>query len=65
MILILEHACRLYVSQPKPTRDQALDQAYSQYCASNIHNKVRNQFSTSPVEYSILQFMEFVLKNRL
>jgi hypothetical protein len=65
IILILEHACHLYVLQPKPTRDQALDQAYSQYCVSNIYDKVIKQFSAPPVKDYVLQFIEFILKNRL
>ena len=65
IVLILERACRLYVLQPKPTRDQVLDQAYSQYCASDIHNKVIMQFSAPPTGYSSLQITEFILRNRL
>jgi len=64
-ILILENACLSYTSQSKPTRDQALDQAYSQYCASNIHIDLTKQFGASPTEYSILQFVEFILKHHL
>jgi hypothetical protein len=50
--------------KPKPTGDQALDQAYSHYCVSDIHKKVIEQFSAPPEEYSVLQFIEFILRNR-
>jgi hypothetical protein len=65
MILILEHACLSYASQFKPTRDVALDKAYSQYCASNVHNKVKRQFTLDPEAYSIHQIIEFILEYRL
>jgi len=65
MILVLENACLSYVSQSKPTRDVALDQAYSQYCASSVHNEVTRQFSLRPEAYSDHQFTEFILKHRL
>jgi hypothetical protein len=63
--LILEHACLFYASQLKPTRDEALDSACSQYISSNIHNTVIKQFSAPPMQYSILEFKEFILKHRL
>jgi len=65
MILILEHTCLLFASQPKPAKDEALDRAYSRYCASTVHNELTNKFSAPPKEYSILQFTEFVLEHRL
>ena len=65
MILILEHACLSYASQSKPTRDEALDQAYSQYCDSGVHNEITKQFFLHPKEYSISQFTEFTLKHHL
>jgi hypothetical protein len=65
MILILENACLSYTSQSKPTRDEALDQAYSQYCAAKIHDDLTKQFCAPPKEYSIHQFMEFILKHHL
>jgi hypothetical protein len=65
VILILEHACLSYVSQSKPTILKALDQAYSQYCASNIHIELTKQFAASYKEYSILQFTEFILNHHL
>jgi hypothetical protein len=64
-ILILEHASLYYASSSKPTLDQALDGAYSQYKASNIHNAVIEQFPAAPQTYSILQFTEFILRYRL
>ena len=63
--LILEHACLAYASQPKPTRDAALDWAYSHYCASSVHNEVTKYFLAPSMEYSILQLTEFVFKHRL
>jgi hypothetical protein len=65
IILILEHACVSYASQSNPTRDEALDQAYSRYCASGVHNEVTKQFFAPPKEYSIPQFTAFILKHRL
>jgi hypothetical protein len=65
MILILEHACLSFASQSQPTKDEALDQAYSRYCASDVHDEVTKQFPASPEEYSTLQFTEFILKHRL
>ena len=61
VILILEHACLSYASESRPTQDEALDEAYSRYCASGIHNELTEQFSAHPQEYSILQFTEFIL----
>jgi hypothetical protein len=65
IILILEYASVLYASQFKPTREKALNQAYSQYSASKIHNQITKQFSAPPGDYSILQFTEFILQHRL
>jgi hypothetical protein len=65
MVLILEHACLFFASQSKPTKDEALDEAYSRYCASGVHNELMEQFSAPPEEYSIPQFTEFILKHRL
>jgi hypothetical protein len=64
-ILILENACLSYTSQSKPTRDEALDQAYSRYCTSNIHIDLTKQFHAPPKTYSFLQFMEFILRHHL
>ena len=65
MILILEHACLSYASQSIPSSDEALDQAYSQYCASGIHNEVTKQFNAPSKEYLIHQVTEFILKHLL
>jgi hypothetical protein len=65
IILILENACLSYASQSKPTRDEVLDQAYSQYCAANIHNELIKEFCAPPKKYSIFQFIKFILKHRL
>jgi hypothetical protein len=64
-ILILENACLSFASQFKPGRDKALDQAYSQCCASGVYNKVIKQFFAPPKGYSILQFREFILNHHL
>jgi hypothetical protein len=64
MILILENACLSYASQSL-IRDEALDRAYSHCCASDILIDLTKQFCASPKEYSIMQFMEFILKHHL
>jgi len=64
-ILILEHASLHHASFSKPTIDEALDKAYSQYRASDIHSAVIGQFCAPSKEYSIQQFMEFILTHRL
>ena len=64
-ILILEHACLSYASQSEPSRDEALDRAYSQYCASGVHVDLTKQFSAHAREYSIAQFTEFILEHHL
>ena len=63
--LILEHTCLYYVSQSRPTKDEALDKAYSQYMASGVHNAITMQFAAPPSKYSISQLAEFILKHRL
>jgi hypothetical protein len=63
-ILILEHACLFYVSLSKPSVDEALDKAFSQYQASDAHNAVIRQFLAAPNEYSIEKFTEFIYKYR-
>jgi hypothetical protein len=64
-ILILEHASLHHASFSKPTIDEAFDKAYSQYQASDIHSAVIEQFCAPPKEYSIEQFMDFILTHRL
>jgi hypothetical protein len=64
-IIILDHTTLFYASSSRPTLEQALDMAYSQYRASNTHNAVMKQFSAPPQTYSILKFIEFILKYRL
>jgi septin family protein len=64
-ILILECASLDYASSPRADLNEALDMAYSQYRASNTHNAIIEQFSAPPETYSILQFTEFILGNRL
>jgi hypothetical protein len=64
-ILILESACVSHASQSKPTAEQALNQAYSRYCASSTHNEVTQQFSATPNNYSVLQLTDFILRYRL
>jgi len=65
IVLILEHVCLSYASSLKPTRDEALDQAYSRYCASEIHNEVTRQFSAPTQVYSTDQFTTFITTNGL
>jgi hypothetical protein len=65
VILILEHTCFLYASQPQLNSDKALNKAYSQYKSSNTHSTVQNQFSTPLSQDSISEFTEFILKHRL
>ena len=64
-VLILDHAALFYASPSRPTLRDALDQAYSKYESSDTHNAVKEQFSLSPNQYSMLQFTEFVLSRRL
>jgi hypothetical protein len=65
IILILESACLSYASQFELNRDEALEKAYSQYKASNIYNKVAQQFVAPAKEYSILQLKGFILRHHL
>jgi len=63
--IILDHACIVYASELRPTREAALLRAYSRYSTSDIHTAVRKQFSAPPLQYSTIQFIEFILNNRL
>jgi len=63
--IILEHGCLIYASQHKPTMKAALDRAYSRYSSSDFHIAVRKQFSAPLIQYSPLQFIEFILEHRL
>jgi hypothetical protein len=65
LILILEHASLYYASSSRPALNEALDRAHSQYRASNTYNAIIEQFSAPSKTYSILQFVEFILKYRL
>jgi len=64
-ILILECAWHFYASLSKPTINEALDKAYSQYQASNTYDATIRQFSAPPKEYSILNYTEFILNHHL
>ena len=64
-LLILDRATLLYVASYDETPEDALDQAYSRYKSSDVHNVVKEQFALPPRQYSILQFTEFVLSHRL
>ena len=64
-VLILDLAALLYASPSCPTLDDALDQAYFKYESSDTHNAVKDQFSLSLDQYSILQFREFILSHRI
>jgi hypothetical protein len=61
----MEHAYLFYASFSKPTIEEALDKAYSQYQASGIHNAVIRQFIAPFKEYSIQQFIKFILDSHL
>lgn len=61
----MENACLFYASSSKPTIEEALDKAYSQYQALGIHNAVIRQFLAPSKEYSIQQFTEFILESHL
>ena len=64
-ILILDRASFFYASPSRPTLEDALDQACSQYNSSDTHNAVKEQFLLPPKQYSTSQFTEFVLTHRL
>ena len=64
-ILILDRASLVYASPSRPTLENALDHACSQYESSGTHNAVKEQFSLPPEQYSISQFTEFVLSHRI
>jgi hypothetical protein len=64
-ILILEHACLFHASSSKPTVNDALDKAYSQYQASETHDAVVIHFVPPSKKYSVLQFADFILNYRL
>ena len=63
--LILEHACLSYASQSEINVGDALDQAYSRYCTSGIHEKVIQQLHEPPAQYSIVQLTDFILMHHL
>ena len=63
MILILYHASLFHASSSKPTLKQALDEAYSQYVASDIHNEINAQFTVHSYNYSVLHITEFILQH--
>jgi len=64
IILILEHACISYLSSSRPSYNQALAKACSQYRASQLHNVVTKQLPTPLQDYSVSQFTEFILGHR-
>ena len=63
-ILILDYTSLYYASSGQGL-DEALDIAYFQYRASKTYNAVTGQFSAAFETYTILQFIGFILKNRL
>jgi hypothetical protein len=65
IILIMEHACISYASPSRPSLEQALATACSRYMDSHTHDTVTKQFTASSQEYSVSQFMEFILQQRL
>jgi hypothetical protein len=64
-IIILDRASLFFASPSRPSLNDALGQAYSQYKSSGTHNAVKEQFPLCPKQYSTLQFTEFVLRHRL
>jgi len=64
-ILILDCASLFFASPSRPTRDDALGHARSQYESSDTYNAVKEQFSLPHKRYSISQFTEFLLSHRL
>ena len=64
-VLILDYASLFHASTSRPTLEDALDQAFSQFESSHTHNTVKEQFSLPAKQYSISQFTEFVLSHRL
>ena len=64
-ILILDHTCLFHASSSRPSVDEALDRAYSQYQASKTYDAVIRQFDAPFNKYSVLHFTEFILNHRL
>ena len=64
-VLILEYACILYASQLRPSCEEALDKACSQFISSSTYNTVNPLFLPSSEPYSTQQFTEFILMHRL
>jgi uncharacterized membrane protein YukC len=58
-ILILENACFSCALSSKPSYEEALDRAYSQFITSNTYDALIEQFSTNQI-YSIPQLVEFI-----
>ena len=66
-VIILECACALLASEslPRPSREEVLDKASSQFISSDTDTAVNRLFLLSLKPYSPQQFKEFVLMNRL
>jgi len=64
-VLMLEYACILFASPSCPTREEALDEAYSHFMSSGTHEAVNRLFLSSLEPYSPQQFTEFILTHRL
>jgi hypothetical protein len=64
-ILLLDCASLSHASLPRLSPDIALNKACLQYMASHIYDKIINQFTAPPGEYSILYFNEFIIQHRL
>jgi len=65
IVLILEYACILFAAPSRPTREEALDKACSQYISSHTDNAVHLLLLLSPRPYSPQKIIEFVLMHRL
>ena len=64
-VLILEYAAILFASPSRPSLEEALNKACSQFISSNTHNAVNRLFLLSPKPYSPQQFTEFLFIHRL
>jgi len=64
-ILILDYTSLLFASSSRPSLEKAFDRAYLQYISSDIHHTVITQFSAPSNHYSIEEFTQFIIQNRL
>ena len=62
---MLEYATIRFASPSCPTREEAFDEAFSQFLTSDIHTTVNQLYPLSPRLYSTQQLTEFILTHRL